>query len=138
VVLACGGAGLVVLAVALALRSSSVLPWGIGLLGAGYAVALLLRGETIDSVAPLYAAGLFVVAELAYWSLETTIPADPQVARRRVGRLALVTLLAGGASAFVLAVSELATQGGLLLEGLGVVAAAAALAVVAILARRRV
>jgi hypothetical protein len=137
VALACGGAGLVALGLALVIRLPGVLPWSLALLGVEYAVALLLRGERIDSVAPLYAAGLLVVAELAYWALETPVRLEPALASRRTGRLTLVTLLAGGASAFVLAASELATHGGLLLEGLGVAALGAALALVAALARRR-
>jgi hypothetical protein len=136
VVLACGGAGLVTLGLALALRLPGVLPWGLAALGTEYAIALLLRGERVDSVAPLYGAGLFLLAELAYWSLETPVRLDPGLAILRAGRLGIVTLVAGGASAFVLAVSELATHGGLLLEGLGVAALGAALALVAALARR--
>jgi hypothetical protein len=136
VVVAVGGLGLLALVVALAGRLTGLLPWAIALVAGEYATALLLRGGTIDGAAPLYGAGLLVLAELAYWSLELPLAAEPGIATRRAARLALLALVGGGVAALVLAASELATEGGLVLEAFGVAAAAGALALVALLARR--
>jgi hypothetical protein len=130
-----GGLALVLLAVSLVVRLPSLVAWALGVVGAEYAVALMLRGETIDAYAPIFAVGLLVVGELAYWWLELHLPAEPGAVRRRVGRIMLLTLVAGGISTLVLAASEAATAGGLGLEALGVAAAGAVLALVALLAR---
>ena len=127
--------GALILVVALVARFPGLVAWAVALLGAGYSAALLLEGGTIDAGAPLYAVGLLLLAELAYWSLELHLPSDPGITARRVGRLVLIALVAGGVSALVLAASELAAEGGLGLEALGVAAAGAALALVALLAR---
>lgn len=133
---AIGGVGVLLLATALAARLPQLVSWSVVLIGSAYAVALLVRSETIDGTAPLFAVGLLLVAELAYWSVETSVPTEPGILSRRIGRLALLALVSGGIAAVVLAASELAVEGGLLLEGLGVLAAGAALALVVALARR--
>jgi len=130
-----GLVGLLLLLAALAVQAPAVVAWGVALLGAEYATALLLRGGTIDPLAPVVAVGLLLVAEFAYWSTEPHPPGDRGIARRRLQRLVLLALVAGGVSAIVLAVSEAAGRGGLGLEAIGVAAAAGALAVVALLAR---
>jgi hypothetical protein len=123
-----------VLLVALVARLPSLVLSGVAILGAEYAVSLLLRGGTIDGKAPLFAVGLLLVAEGSYWSFEPHLPSDPGIAGRRLGRLAILGLVGGGVSALVLAVSELAAEGGLGLEALGVAAAGGALTLVALLA----
>ena len=135
VVAAVGLLGVLLLLVALAGQLPAVVAWAVALLGAAYATALLLRGGTIDGLAPVVAVGLLLTAELAYWSLEPHLPSDRGIARRRAQRLALLALVGGGVSALVLAASEAAGRGGLGLEALGVAAAAGALAVVAWLSR---
>jgi hypothetical protein len=132
---AVGAIALILLVASLVIRLPSLVAWALGVLGATYAVALLLRGETIDALAPVYAVVLLLVGELAYWSLELHLPAAPDAAARRAGRLALLALVAGGIAALVLAVSEAAGEGGLGLEAAGVVAAGGTLALVALLAR---
>ncbi len=130
-----GMLGMLLLVAALVVQVPAVAAWGVALLGAEYATALLLRGGTIDPFAPVVAVGLLLVAELAYWSLEPHLAGDRGIARRRVQRLVLLALVTGGVSAIVLAASEAAGRGGLGLEAIGVAAAAAALAIVALLAR---
>jgi hypothetical protein len=132
---AIGVLGAVILALALVARLPGLVVWGLAVLAGGYAVALLLRSGTIDGEAPLYAAGLLVCAELSFWSLELHLPTDPGITGRRAARVVLLALIGGGISALVLAVSELAWSGGLGLEALGVAATAAALVLVALLAR---
>src|SRR5262249_60037313 len=84
---------------------------------------------------PVSGAGWGVGAELWFGSRGRQLPADPGMNGRRAGRVVLLALVGGGISALVLAVSELAWSGGLGLEALGVAAAAAALTLVALLAR---
>jgi hypothetical protein len=110
--------------------------WAAVLIGGEYAVALLLRDEAIDPWAPVYAGGLLLLAELGYWALERPIPPEPGLARRRAWLLAAMVVTAGGVAAVVLAVSEIAGEGGVFLQLLGVAAAVAVLALVVVYARR--
>ena len=122
-----------VLLVTLVGRWQELLPWAIALLGAQYAVALLIRSSEIDGLAPLYAAALFATAELAYWAFERG-PAG-----RAVFRLAVILAQAFGAAAagaVVLAVAEGGGEGGLVIQALGLVAAATAVGLVTWLAWR--
>jgi hypothetical protein len=122
-----------VLALAVAGRWHELLPWAIALLGAQYAASLLLRDAEIDALAPLYAAALFVTAELAYWALERG-PAARAVVLPRVAGLLAKGVGAACAGAAVLAASEGGGGGGLALQLVGVAAAAATVGVVARLA----
>jgi hypothetical protein len=133
-VAAAGIFGSALLAVALLGRWPDVLPWAIALLGGQYAASLLLRDAGIDPFAPLYAAVLFVTAELAYWGLEVK-PALGGV----VGRLASLVGLAFGTAlvgAALLALSEGGEERGFGLQLVGLLAAAATLALVTWLAWR--
>jgi hypothetical protein len=129
-----GGLAVALLVVAFAFRAPAVVPWALVPLLVEYGVFLVVEGE--DRAAPVVAAGLVLVAELAYWALEPR-----HVGRGRalaLRRAATLLLLAGGAAAvaaFMLGVSEVPLGGGLALEALGVGAAVAAVAVVAWLAR---
>jgi hypothetical protein len=131
-----GAAGLALAAVALVGRWPQLLPWGLAGVGAAYAVYLALRPGTVDPRAPIVAAVLFGAAELAFWSLEP----HPARAERTVvvRRLALIGVTALGAAllASLVLVVAASTSGGVLLEAVGVVAAVATLAVVALLAWR--
>jgi hypothetical protein len=123
-----------VLLVALVGRWRELLPWAIALLGAQYAVALLIRSGEIDGLAPLYAAALFATAELAYWAFERG-PAGRAVISRLAGLLAQA-LGAGAAAAAVLAISAGGGDGGLAIQALGLIAAATAVGLVTWLAWR--
>ena len=130
-----GGLAAILLVLALSVRLPGLVAWAIAVAGGAYAAALLLRNGTIDGFAPLYAVGLLLVAELAYWSLELHVPSEEGIVARRAGRLALLALVSGGVAALVLAASELAAEGGLALEAIGVAAVGGALALVAVLLR---
>jgi hypothetical protein len=136
-VAAVGIFGLAVLAVTLLARWHYVLPWAIALLGGQYAASLLLRDGGIDPFAPLYAASLLVVAELAYWGFEArpALGGRPAVLRRLAALVALA-LGAAGAAATVLAASDGGAGSGLALQLFGLLAAAATLGLVAWLAWR--
>jgi len=117
---------------------------------AAIAVALLLflgvfeASVLADAVSvwsvPLAAAGLFAVAELAFWSAA--------LAGRGSGwstitvfdgaRLVIVTVAVGGVAALVLGLSTgLPVSHGILVQAMGVAAAAAAVAILWALARER-
>ncbi|HZC29577.1 MAG TPA: hypothetical protein VE269_07530 [Gaiellaceae bacterium] len=124
-----GAAACGLTAVALAFRWWLVVAWGLASFGAEYAVFLRLRGGAVDARAPLVAAGVLVVAELAFDSIA------PERGSRERSLLAaeLVALLGAAlvtvvAAALVLVVAGSA-RSGLALEAAGAVAAIGVLAV---------
>jgi hypothetical protein len=130
-------AGVLLLLTAVA-GAASALPWAIAAIGAEYAAWFALRGgEGVDTRAPVYGAGLLVVAELAYWARDRRSPAIPQGGlefRRLFGVLgAAVAALAVGA--FALGISSASLGSGVGLEALGVAAAIALLVLLAVLVR---
>ena len=124
------------LAGGLVLRWPVLVPAALVALGAGYAALLALEGGALDERAPLVAAALFVVAELAYWSLELrdAVADEPGAYARRLALLAALGLGALAVGAGLLAVVD--AGGGIGIEVAGAVAAVAALAIVALAARR--
>ena len=132
-----GIGGLLALCVGLAARWGAGVTFAVGLLGAEQAVWLARGPEALDSWTPLYAGAFLLVAELAWWSLEPRVPAW---ADRWTALWRLVTVLlacAGGSivAALVVIAAGLPIHGGFGLELAGVLAATAALAVVAAVAR---
>jgi hypothetical protein len=132
-----GGAGLLALCVGLAARWGAALAFGIAVLGTEQAVRLASGFDALDPWTPLYAGAFLLVAELAWWSMEQRVPAwaEHGMALRR-----LVTVLfacTGGCvmAALVVIAAGLPIHGGFGLELAGVLAATAALAVVAAVAR---
>jgi hypothetical protein len=129
-------AGVLLLLVAVA-GATSTLPWAIAFIGAEYAAWFALRGGGVDSRAPVYGAGLLVVAELAYWARDrgsTAVPAPGLEVRRSFGVLAAaVGALAVGAVA--LGISAVSLGSGVALEALGVGAAVALLVLLAVMVR---
>ena len=109
------------------------------LLAAEYAAALAARGAAdVDAAAPLVGAGLLVVAELAYWSLELRGPGyeESRVVARRLGALAALAFLSIVLGAFVVVLTAAPLGGGLAWDAVGVAAAGGTLAIVAWLAHR--
>jgi hypothetical protein len=119
------------LALALLVGSTTLLPWPLVLLGAAYTVDL--AGGGVDQWAPVYAGAFLAIAELAYWSLELRGRAE-DVERLTERRAGLIVALAIGV--VVLAATSLRLGSGVALDGAGVLAAIAALFVVALVARR--
>ena len=128
-----GGAGLLLYAGAVAGVWPGGLTGAIGLLAAEYLASLYLRGIRLDVVAPVYAAALFVCAELGWLAAEGR--------RGGLGWLARWFAIAGLALAaaalgwVVLIAGTLPLAGGLAVTALGVVAALAAALGLAWLAR---
>ncbi|HEX6680148.1 MAG TPA: hypothetical protein VF063_05840, partial [Gaiellaceae bacterium] len=103
---------------------------------ASWSLSAWTRGTGAPGGTVLAAVGIFVAAELAYWSIEqASVPDEGELVARRVAGLALrgcgaLVLVAG-----VLAALGLRPGGGLVLETVGVVAVVGLLGIVLVLAR---
>ncbi|MFL6188624.1 MAG: hypothetical protein ACJ75E_01985 [Actinomycetes bacterium] len=125
------------LAAGAALRLTSLLAPALLVLLAEYTVVLVRQGDRVHAAAPLVGAGLLLYAELASWARE----ARPQVrdehpvlaARATVVAASTVAALALGV--LVLLAAAVPAGGGLARLAVGVVAATATLALVAVVAR---
>lgn len=135
VVAGVGVAGCALFVLGLAGRWPSLLVLGLGGVGAGYAVFLSLRTGGVDANAPLFAAALFIAAELGLWSLEPRLRAGAAVLIRRASMIALFALGSALVGSLIL-VASAGVSGGVGLEALGVLAAVAILALIAVLAAR--
>lgn len=121
------------------MRRPAAIPVALALLATPYVAVLAFEQESLDARAPVAAALLFLVAELAYWSLDVRGPLadEPGTYLRRVSLLALLVLgtIVGG-SAILALVAEVRAVG-TAFDVLGAVAALGALALLAFAARRR-
>ena len=116
-----------------------LVPFSLVALGTLYAAQLAVDDEPLDTAAPVFAAGLLLTAELAYWSLEerSGIEADRGEVSRRlalVAALGVVTLLV---TATLLVLVDLVRARGLAVDLAGALAAAAALISIVLVARGR-
>jgi hypothetical protein len=138
--LAFGLVGLLWLALGLAVRWGAAMALGVVFLGGEQALRLALGPGTVDPWTPVYAAGLLLTAELAWWSIEPRVPAwwDAEVLLRRLGTIVGVCAAGAIVAALIVLAAGAPLRGGLGLELVGVVAAIGAVAVVAGLARVRV
>jgi hypothetical protein len=134
--LAVGGAAVFLLVVGLALGRSAAVPWAI--VGLGVAYAATLEGDDLDGRVPLYAAGLLVTAELAYWALHLRDSArdEPGMALRRLIGLLIAAAAAVIAGSLLVAVAQFPLRGGLAVEAVGLAAAVGALTILFMAARR--
>ena len=137
-----GIAALCVLAAAVVLGWPAGIAWALALLGTAYATALAASEDAgaVDAVAPLYAGGLLLVAELSYWSLELrgSRREEPGAMLRRLVALTALAALSVAIGGFVVLVTAAPAGGGLAWDAVGIAAVAATLAIVATLARRGV
>jgi len=129
---------LLVLVAALVLEWAPLLPASLALLGGVYAAQLYADDARLDGAAPLVAAGLYVTAELGYWSLEERerVEAAPGEGLRRLAIVTLLGLVALVVAATLLALADIVRTRGLAVDILGAAAAAAALLAVVLLTRR--
>ena len=130
---------LLVLIAALALGWSPLVPVAIATAGGLYAARLAVDDASLDVAAPVVATGLFLVAELAYWSLEERerVPGDPGDGLRHAAFVALLAVAALLVGALLLALVDAVRAEGLALDVLGAAAGAAILAAIALAARGR-
>ena len=137
---ALGGAAVAAVALSVWRGWTSGVAWTIALLVGEYALALSVRDgdELVDARAPFYAAGLLLLAEVAYWSIDLRVAGreDAALMLRRVGALTGLALVSVAVGTFVIAASAVSLSSGLLWDAIGGAAAVATLAVLARLARR--
>jgi hypothetical protein len=126
------------LVVALVLGWSGFVPASLGALGGFYGLQLAVDDAPVDLAAPLVAAGLVAVAELAYWSLEERerIEGEPGDAFRRLGYLAGLVLATFVVASLLLATVDAARTEGLAIDLLGAGAAVAVLLAIAFAGRQ--
>ena len=127
------------LAGGLVLRQPLAVPVAVCLLAAPYVASLAFELDGIDTRAPLLAAALFSVAELAYWSLELrgALADEPGTSLRRVALLAGLAVATIAVGTVVLAVVEGVSARGTTVDLIGAVAAVGAIALLALAASRR-
>jgi hypothetical protein len=135
-VLALGLTGAALLTYALAtVNAGSIVSALVGV-AASWSLSAWTRGTGAPGGTVLAAVGIFVAAELAYWSLEqASVPDEGELVARRAAGLALRGCGALFLVACVLAALGLRPGGGLILETVGVAAAVGLLAIVLVLAR---
>lgn len=128
---------LVALVAALVLGWSLLVPASLVLLGGMYGAELAIDDAPLDAATPLFAAGLLVTAELAYWAIEEreSAAADPGEGLHRVALVALLALGALLVAALLLALADNVSAVGLAVDLVGATAAAAVLIVVLITRR---
>ena len=129
----------VVLLAAIVNEWSLLVPIAVAAAGGIYAVELALDDAPIDLAAPAIAVGLFLTAELAYWSLDESerIPGDPGDGLRRAAVVGLLGVAAFVVSSALLVLADGIRARGLALDIVGAAAAVAALAAIALLAREK-
>ena len=135
-VLALGAGSVALLAFGLAVPSPAALVGSFVGIAASWSLSAWTRGSGAPGGTILAAAGIFVAAELAYWSLEqASVPDEPELLARRAAGLAMRAVGAVVLVSFALAALGLNAGGGLVLEAVGAAAAVALLALVLLLAR---
>ena len=127
------------LAAGLVIRRPIGIPVAIVLLAAPYVAVLGFEVDGLDTRAPLIAALLFSVAELAYWSLELrgTLADEPGTHFRRLALLAALAMGTIAAGTVVLVVAEQVAADGPAFEIAGAAAAVGAIALLALAVGRR-
>ena len=133
-----GAAGLALMIAAIVVGVRWAVGWATVVLVVGYGLSLIGR-PTIDLWAPVYAAGLLVMIESAYASLNRRIPTNRSsgVLTRELGRLLALGLGAAAIGVVVMAMSSAPVAYGLLVQVAGVGAAAAVLTTLILLVRQR-
>lgn len=132
-----GAVAFLALVAGIVLAWAPLIPVAAGLAGGLYAVELAIAEAPLDVAAPVVAAGLFLCAELAYWSLDESARwrGDAGDSLRRAAFVSLLAVAAFLVAAFLLALVDAVRARGLALDLLGAIAAAAAIATVVVVAR---
>jgi hypothetical protein len=132
------GAVAVLLAAGAAWRYVSLAGVAVAILAAEYGLSLYHQRGPVDARAPLFAAGLLLLVELASWSAEShpLVRDDRAVLGFRLAVLGVVALAAVALGALVLLAAELPLAGPVARLALGVLAASTVLGLIATLSRR--
>jgi hypothetical protein len=133
-----GLAGGALMIAGMVVGSPWVVGWATVVLLFQYGLSLIAR-PAADLWAPLYAAGLLLMVEAGYASLErrARIAGLSGALGREAGRLTALGVAAAALSALVLALASVPVAYGLLVQVAGVGAAAAVLTTMVLLVRRR-
>ncbi len=109
----------------------------IALLGAAYALVLVIDAPPLDDRAAVVGGLLLALGELGYLSVEARsgVGEEPGSATGRVAFVAILTLGAVAVGGAMLALVDLLRTGGLAIEAIGVVAAAGAVGLLVLGAR---
>ena len=131
-------AALVALVAALVLGWSPLVPASIVGVGGVYAAQLAIDDARLDTAAPVFAAGLLVTAELAYWSLEERerVRGDAGAGLRHAAFVAVLGVTTLVSASVLLALADALRAEGLAVNMFGAAAAAAALLAIAQVARQ--
>jgi len=131
---------LVALVAALVLGWSPLVSTSLVMLGGVYAAVLDVDEASLDGASPVFAAGLYVTAELGYWSLEEREGAkgEPGDGLRRLAFVAALGIGAFLVAAALLALVDAVRARGLAVDVVGAAAAAAVLLALVLVARRSV
>lgn len=107
------------------------------LLGAAYAVILVVDDPPLDARAAIVGATLLAIGELAYLSVEarSAVTEEAGAIARRVGSVAVLSLLALGFGGALVALVDLFHTGGLAIEIVGAAAAVGAVGLLVLAAR---
>ena len=109
----------------------------LALLGAAYALILVIDEPVLDGRSAIVGAALLAIGELAYLSVEVrpAVTEEAGAATRRVAFVAMLTLFALGLGGAMLAVVDLLRTGGIAIEVVGVAAAAGVVGLLVLAAR---
>jgi len=137
-VAALGASGGLLLVYLLARANAELVPWPIAFLGAGYAIALVVRGGSVDEGAPLVAVGLLLCGELAAWSVgeRFAIATERAVVEARLAALGALTAASLAVAALAVALAAAPAGEGLAWTVGGAAAAVAVVGIAVALARR--
>jgi len=136
-VAALGALAVAAAAIAVALGRPEPLVAALVLLGAAYAVILEIDDPPLDGRSAIVGALLLAIGELGYLSLgaRTAVTDEDGTLARRIAWVMTVVLLALAAAATVLIVVDVFRTGGLVVEAVGVAAAATAVGLLVLAAR---
>jgi hypothetical protein len=132
-----GALAVVAVAVAVALGQHEPLVAALVLLAAAYAVILAIDEPPLDGRSAIVGALMLAVGEIGYLSLgaRTAVTDEAGTLARRIAWAMTEVLLALGAAATVLIVVDVFRTGGIVVEAVGVAAAATAVGLLVLAAR---
>ena len=137
IVLGLGAAAIATLVAALAISRPEPIVLALALLGAAYAVILIVDDPPLDGRSAIVGAALLAIGELAHLSLQARAAVTPEAGAlaRRVAAVAVLAMLAVALGGAVLALVDLLRTGGIEIEVVGVAAALGAIGLLALAAR---
>ncbi len=130
---------LVALVAGLVSGKTALVPLALVLVGGIYAAELVAHDAPLDAAAPVFAAGLLVAAELAYWSLDERprIREERGDGWRHLAQIACLGVVALLSSAVLLGTADVVRVRGVGVDVAGAAAAALALLTIVLFARGR-